>query len=280
MTTGISIHIALNNVDPAQYGGWSGDLVACEFDAHDMAAIAENNGYTAVTMLTAEATSDRVLDALGAAASELSAGDTLLLTYSGHGGQIPDLNGDEQDRADETWVLYDRQVIDDELYAAYGRFSSGVRIAVISDSCHSGSVTRAPAPFGLVNDPLGAAGQSAIDVRVRAMPTALAQRDFLRRHDMYATVSAKAGPVQPDEIAACVMLISGCQDNQVSMDGTHNGLFTENLLTVWNGGGFRGGYESLHRRILQRMPASQCPQLSVVGRSDRDFVVVSPAFSR
>ncbi|MGI8815277.1 MAG: caspase family protein [Pseudonocardia sp.] len=280
MSRGMSIHIGLNNVDPAQYGGWSGDLVACEFDAHDMAALAESNGFTAATILTTEAISDRVLDALGDAASELSAGDTLLLTYSGHGGQIPDLNGDEPDRADETWVLYDRQVIDDELYAVYGRFAEGVRIAVISDSCHSGSVTRAPAPFGLVDGPLGAIVQPDVGVRVRAMPAALAQRDFLRRQDTYTAASTKATPTEPDEIAACVMLISGCQDNQVSLDGMHNGLFTENLLTVWNGGAFRGSYESLHRRILQRMPASQSPRLSVVGRPERDFVAVGPAFSR
>ena len=29
---GVSLHIGLNSVDPKHYGGWSGDLVACEFD--------------------------------------------------------------------------------------------------------------------------------------------------------------------------------------------------------------------------------------------------------
>jgi hypothetical protein len=28
----------------------------------------------------------------------------------------------------------------------------------------------------------------------------------------------------------------GCQDNQTSMDGDHNGAFTEQLLKVWNQG--------------------------------------------
>jgi hypothetical protein len=39
-------------------------------------------------------------------------------------------------------VLYDRQLIDNELYALWARFRPGVRICVISDSCHSGTVTR------------------------------------------------------------------------------------------------------------------------------------------
>ena len=33
---------------------------------------------------------------------------------------------------------------------------------------------------------------------------------------------------------AAVILISGCQDNQTSMDGDENGAFTEQLLQVWD----------------------------------------------
>ena len=40
MAKAVSIHIGLNSVNPKNYAGWSGDLVACEFDANDMAAIA------------------------------------------------------------------------------------------------------------------------------------------------------------------------------------------------------------------------------------------------
>ena len=36
------------------------------------------------------------------------------MSYSGHGGQTPDLNGDEPDRKDETWCLHDGQLIDDD----------------------------------------------------------------------------------------------------------------------------------------------------------------------
>ena len=41
-----SIHIGLNGVDPKHYGGWSGELCACEFDANDMAALAKAAGMT------------------------------------------------------------------------------------------------------------------------------------------------------------------------------------------------------------------------------------------
>jgi metacaspase-1 len=65
-----------------------------------------------------------------------------LLTYSGHGGQVPDTNNDEVDRVDETWCLYDRQFLDDELYYFLSKFKEGVRILVFIDCCHSGTVIR------------------------------------------------------------------------------------------------------------------------------------------
>jgi hypothetical protein len=42
---------------------------------------------------------------------------------------------------DETWVCYDRQLIDDQLYELWGKFKASVRILVLSDSCHSGTVS-------------------------------------------------------------------------------------------------------------------------------------------
>jgi hypothetical protein len=62
--------------------------------------------------------------------------------YSGHGNQVPDLDGEEPDKLDETWCLYDGQMIDDELYRMYGALAEGVRVLILSDSCHSGTVAK------------------------------------------------------------------------------------------------------------------------------------------
>lgn len=62
-----------------------------------------------------------------------------------------------------------------------------------------------------------------------------------------------------------VVLLSGCQDNQTSMDGEHNGAFTGQLLSVWNHGKFTGNYGSFHARIRAGMPATQSPNLFTLG---------------
>jgi hypothetical protein len=43
---------------------------------------------------------------------------------------------------DETWCLFDGHLIDDYLRGALAKIASGVRVVVISDSCHSGTVIR------------------------------------------------------------------------------------------------------------------------------------------
>jgi tetratricopeptide (TPR) repeat protein len=121
MAKGLALTLGLNSVDPKHYQGWVGKLQACEADARDMADIARAQKLKAETLLTRRATRGAVLGRIARAARTLRRGDLFLLTYSGHGGQVPDRNDDEPDAQDETWCLYDGELIDDELYAALGK---------------------------------------------------------------------------------------------------------------------------------------------------------------
>jgi hypothetical protein len=287
----LSVHLGLNAVSPAHYEGWSGELNACEFDAKDMAAIAKDAGMKPTVMLTKNATRAKALTAMRAAAKQLRAGDLFFLTYSGHGGQVPDVTGEERDKLDETWCLFDGQMIDDELYLELSRFNAGVRVLVFSDSCHSGTVTRARPPVGLPTP-----GRS------KMMPPAVAIRTYNGHKKFYDDLqksvekaSKTAGSIEPDAAlahvavsnrltdiaAACkaaVLLISGCQDNQTSMDGDHNGAFTEQLLKVWHHGTFKGNYVKFHAAIKAGMPHSQSPNFFTLGpaapfAAERPFTV-------
>ena len=89
----MSLHIGLNAVSAAHYGGWSGELTACEFDANDMAAIAKSRGMKSTILLTQRGTRANVLGCIRKAVKQLKTGDLFFLTYSGHGGQVPDVSG-------------------------------------------------------------------------------------------------------------------------------------------------------------------------------------------
>lgn len=292
---GLYLTIGLNRIDAAAYGD-SGALNACENDARDMAAIAQKAGFAGKTLLTESATSSAVLTELSNAANALQSGDILFLTYSGHGGQVGDITGDEPDGLDETWCLYDRQLLDDELYAMWSKFKPGVRIFVLSDSCHSGTVTKAlmrtihSKAFDIAlqsnNDLARALGDvnlkfdlKAASGRVKAIPFELSWQMYLKNKAMYDGLQLVAGAKKDlkSTMGASVLLISGCQDNQLSLDGPQNGAFTEAVKYIWGDGSFQGTYKDFWKAVVNRpMPPSQTPNYSVVSATNMEFEAQRP----
>lgn len=79
-----------------------------------------------------------------------AAGDRILVYFSGHGSHVADQDGDEEDGRDETIVPHDYgrggtkrsgMITDDELKAAFS-YLKGRDVVLISDSCHSGTLSR------------------------------------------------------------------------------------------------------------------------------------------
>jgi len=266
----------VNNVDPGHYNGWEGTLRACESDAEDMRRIGEANGFAPSILLTREATAEAVSVGIARAAEQLGVGDIFLLSYSGHGGQVPDTNSDDEaDAQDETWVLYDRQLIDDELYALFARFLPGVRILMLSDSCHSGSVARgifdAAVPHVIE--------QAMVDTdtpRTKDLPVDVQERTYRKHAAEYDHIQSENPSGERQELGANLLLISGCQDNQLSLDGDRNGLFTQQLLAVWDGGAWKGGYDPFHKAIGAKMPPTQSPNYFKAGVLSPEFEAQRP----
>ena len=276
MKKAIALTIGLNSVDPKHYSGWSGELLACEADARDMAAIAESQGFEVQRLLTKEATRGSVTDQIEIAVKSLHVGGIFMLSYSGHGGQLPDLNDEEPDALDETWCLFDGELIDDEIYTALSKFPENVRVLMFSDSCHSGSVAKVSLVTDSSGSPIGPVA-STTAVRFRVMPTEVALRTYRNNRKQYDTILKNRQIRESrNNLKASVLLMSGCQDNQLSLDGTFNGLFTANLLRVWNEGKFKGDYRKFHKAIAGRMPSTQSPNYFWAGRIDNDFEAQQP----
>ncbi|SFF02680.1 Serine protease, subtilisin family [Chitinophaga sp. CF118] len=264
-----SLHIGLNAVNPDSYEGWDGQLFACENDAKVYKSIAENADYKAIhTLLTKEATSENVLKHLDDAAKKLQSGDILFLTYSGHGGSIIDVNNDDEDGFDETWCLYDRQLIDDELFESFSKFNPGVRILIFSDSCHSGSVSKNVAPIK---------PDTPVDpktyMRSRLAPMNVLIRTYNKHKDQYDEIQEKATK-RAEDIGAYVILFGACQDNEEAMEVWGNGMFTAKVKKVM--AGEIKSYSDLFSAIKKGFSIEQHPNLFHYGNKDYNFLSQSP----
>ena len=286
-----ALHVGLNRIDPYHYAGWDGALCGCENDARAMSELAEASGFRSKILLNEDASRGALTDGLRQAASGLKAGDFFLLTYSGHGGQIPDWNGDEEEIAgkrqpDSTLCLYDSQMIDDELFDLWTRFETGVRILFLPDSCHSGSVVRAVAPQpGILQatdiaDLRAARMTRPVELLPRCMPSAKAAEVVAQNEDFYRERSRAfdhvnerlvMSPVKTP-MRASLISISACQDEETAFDGDDHGMFTAALLKTWDRGNFFGNYREFHRRIsLEIGVRSQNPRLLELPPADPSF---------
>jgi hypothetical protein len=121
--------IGINN-----YPGTHMDLQGCVNDAQDWAAALAERGYKTTLLLDDQATKAAMVDAMSKLIASGAKGDSLIITYSGHGTYQPDTDGDEVDGLDEALCPYDLQtngsaLIDDEIKTLFAARKGGVRPA-------------------------------------------------------------------------------------------------------------------------------------------------------
>ena len=278
MKKGISIHIALEHFNPKEYGGNNGALPTCKKDMLDMQKIAKYQEFESTKLLLNEkATRDNVIDALTVASKSLKSGDMLFLTYSGHGTLFEDEDGDEEvDNADgkkhdEAWCLYDGFLLDDELHYFWTLFEEGVRIFMISDSCHSGTMSK-----DIFNEGLPIEKSFSKDE---------AKSIYLERKEYYDEIKERASRAKESEIKATVVLIAGCEDDESShiFPPDENSVLTVGLNEVWSEGNFEGTtvefFDEVKERVVNKAfkkKKFQTPKLSTVGRDNEAFKVQRP----
>lgn len=237
MPNGFSLHIGMNNADPAHYGDMP-SLKAAVNDALFWESYASSQGYETRSMHDKTATAEAVIAALNNYAKKMQAGDILLLTYAGHGGELTNDKpaGFDDERTDQTWCLYNRQLLDDELYECFKAFKNGTRILVVSDSCHSGTMVRADdidisscLSQGMTRS-LASRG-----LKSRKLPREVEDFVNYKHETAYRNIQEKYKTThQFDEVKASVKLLAACQDDQETLDGEKNGIFTEAFIDIFN----------------------------------------------
>ena len=241
--------IGINN-----YPGTENDLSGCVNDANDWAAALSERGFTVTKLIDAEATKASMQAGMKSLISTARGGDTVVITYSGHGTWVPDTSGDEPDGRDEGLCPHDIDrvgpLLDDDINKLFSQRAAGVHIILLSDSCHSGSVTRGE--------------ESDIDPgmpRARFMPLeAWMPKDKLPR----ATAPTPSVVSSGLSRAGGDLLLAGCTDKQFSFDtsfkGRPNGAFTFYALKVLKTLGPNATYNEWFKAIRQYLPSTRLPQ--------------------
>jgi hypothetical protein len=234
------------------YPGTSNDLSGCVNDANDWADELTRRGFAVQRILNAAAKRSAMIETIGGLIQGAAKGDSLVITYSGHGTWVPDSSGDEPDGRDEALCPYDLAtkgaLLDDDIHALFSRRAAGVRIVLISDSCHSGSVSR-----GREDD---------LDPgvpRIRFMPP----EAWMAKDQLPAAQLRAAIPRGGFTRAGGDLLLAGCLDTEYSYDtsfkGRPNGAFTYYALKALREAK-PATYEAWFTAIRTYLPSTRLPQ--------------------
>jgi metacaspase-1 len=272
--------IGINN-----YPGTNMDLQGCVNDANDWATVLKARGFGVEQLVDAQATKAKMVEAMRKLIGSGESGDSLVITYSGHGTYAPDADGDEPDGLDEALCPYDihqgHALIDDEIHQLFAARKPGVRIVLISDSCHSGTVTR-NAPTDTDADADG--------TRARFLPMGNWLPDNKLPHNARGTVASKVSvnPAASAFLSALSLsggdlLMAGCEEgpNNFSYDakiaGRFNGAFSYYALKALKEIGDGATYSKWHKAIREHLPSASYPQAPQIfgGRNAKRYKVLA-----
>lgn len=123
-------------------GRVAGPCPGSDVDANNFEVICNSKNIKSTKLITAQATFDAVKSHLETLCSTY---DTAIFYYSGHGGRTKNFNpyvGEEADNADDFLCLYDKGMLDDDIWKIISKAKG--RVICVFDCCHSETLYRAP----------------------------------------------------------------------------------------------------------------------------------------
>ena len=242
------------------YPGDGSDLNGCVNDAKGWADLLTRQYAFASAdvklLLDAQATKKAILDGLKRLLAGAKSGDVLVFTNSSHGTYVTDTGGDE-DAYDEAMCPCDcdqNLIVDDELRNLFANLAQGVSLTVISDSCHSGTVTRAA-----LNENIPWL-RTPDDRRVRFLHPSLIGRAGLA--NPWQAVSKKKIKFPQSKMKD--ILLSGCSPSEYSYDaligGKYHGAMTYFALQAIRDANYQITYAQMHSRLRHLLDEAGYPQ--------------------
>jgi hypothetical protein len=194
-------------------------------------------GFAVRELHDEKATRDGILSAIIDLVTTARSGDVIAIQYSGHGTTVPDTDGDEADDTDEALCPVDfrtegRIILDDDLGRVWDLIPDGVRVTIFADSCHSGSVNRAPGDL-----PANAKKRFAklSDRQVEAIRVARGRGTAAQAGARAAVVSSEPRPIgsrAPRPAGGREGLVSACRSTEVAWESDGQGHFTRAATAI------------------------------------------------
>lgn len=248
------------------------DLKGCVNDATGWAGLLTGHfdfASTDVRVITdREATKAAVMSGLEDLLAGAKAGDVLVFVNASHGSQIPDTSGDEE-TYDEVICPYDvrdNPIVDDELRELLGDLPPRVRMTVISDSCHSGTLTRAAVADNLPWM------RSPDDRRVRFMHPGLLRGGPVLTDPLGAPPRGRVAATS--QAGMKHVLLAACKDSEYAIDakidGDYHGAMSHHALKAIRAARYRITYAELADRVTKMLEKGgywQHPQLEGRGQA-------------
>ena len=191
------------------YYNTSNQLNGCINDATNLESRLSKNGFSNIELLTDNSTirptKDNIVSKLKTLLTQSKSGDILVFSFSGHGTNCADKNGDEKDGKDEVIVTIDFDTIVDDLFKEIVKtyLKPNVTLVVIMDCCHSGTI---------------------LDLKYQYLDSDNYENNTINEAN--------------DETLGEVIMMSGCKDSQTSADAfinkTSQGAMTWALLKTLN----------------------------------------------
>jgi hypothetical protein len=207
----------------------SAALNGCVNDSEDMKDVLKTFlGFTdadIITLTDKKATKENIMKNLNAMVDGAREGKYrfLVFSFSSHGTQVPDLSGDEPDRADEAFCPHDLAekggiwdpdhiITDDELHDLFGKLPENVLLEVFLDTCHSGT------------------GLKSIDFLLDRRPRYMPPPSIEAFNEIEGRHSRGLARSLMEKGIVHHILWTGCRSDQTSADarigGTWHGAFT------------------------------------------------------
>ncbi len=242
-----------------------GECPGCALDAKRLSSLMSNEfGYTGDLLISEQATKDKVVAKLKEGVERTPEDGLFLFFYSGHGGQeaLGGKEPDGADRKDEYLCLYDKHMLDDEIWEIVSKCRG--RVFMYFDACHSATMYRSVSSE-LNPSPKPVAKAMSLSSNADEIETS---KGFTFRTERF--LRARPAALGSSRIEPSLLCWSGCKETEYSYGSSSGGTMTSAVMYGWKKGKTYKSLWDSTKSLVEKMQPGQNPVQTHIGSRFND----------